>query len=493
MPPVWYSTVHASPSCLRSILSSDKTESEGTELMEFIGRTEERRRIRRALAEEGGRTILVYGRRRVGKSELIKQCLREVPADGLTLYYECRQTSEMDNVESLSALVSQQLGMPPLAFGSMEGLLEFLFRSAAGQPVTLVLDEYPYLRQGVRGLDSILQSLIDRHRDTSRMHLVLCGSFVDVMRLLLGRSNPLYGRVDVTVDLKPMDYYDSALFYPSFSEEDRVRLFSVFGGIPYYNRLIDSGLSVRENIIELIASQGARLENEVSLYLGSEISKISNANEVFGALSQGYSRYKDILAQSHVSSGPTMVDVLDKLIRMELVQKQAPINDPGNRRRVAYRIVDGLSLFYYRYVFRYASQLSVMNPEAFFDRFVADDFEHRYVPVAFEEVCRQYLVRQNRAGMLEEPFDLIGRYSYDDPVAHKNGEFDVVTHDSRGYAFYECKFRRTPVSRQMVSEEIAQVEQAGLSCYKYGFFSRSGFDCAPEANQVFIGLSRLFE
>lgn len=308
-----------------------------------------------------------------------------------------------------------------------------------------------------------------------------------------GRSNPLYGRVDVTVDLKPMDYYDSALFYPSFSEEDRVRLFSVFGGIPYYNRLIDSGLSVRENIIELIASQGARLENEVSLYLGSEISKISNANEVFGALSQGYSRYKDILAQSHVSSGPTMVDVLDKLIRMELVQKQVPINDPGNRRRVAYRIVDGLSLFYYRYVFRYASQLSVMNPEAFFDRFVADDFEHRYVPVAFEEVCRQYLVRQNRAGMLEEPFDLIGRYSYDDPVAHKNGEFDVVTHDSRGYAFYECKFRRTPVSRQMVSEEIARVEQAGLSCYKYGFFSRSGFDCAPEANQVFIGLSRLFE
>lgn len=148
MPPVWYSTAHASPSRLRSILSSDKTESEGTELMEFIGRTEERRRIRRALAEEGGRTILVYGRRRVGKSELIKQCLREVPADGLTLYYECRQTSEMDNVESLSALVSQQLGMPPLAFGSMEGLLEFLFRSAAGQPVTLVLDEYPICGKG---------------------------------------------------------------------------------------------------------------------------------------------------------------------------------------------------------------------------------------------------------------------------------------------------------------------------------------------------------
>lgn len=98
----------------------------------------------------------------------------------------------------------------------------------------------------------------------------------------------------MTLNLKPMDYYESALFYPEFTEEDKVRLFSVFGGIPYYNRLIDGQKSVRENIIELIASPGARLENEVSMYLNSEISKITNANEVFEALAkdfqiQGYS------------------------------------------------------------------------------------------------------------------------------------------------------------------------------------------------------------
>lgn len=460
--------------------------------MDFYGRVEEQNKIARSLSRDEQQVILVFGRRRVGKSELIKQCLRSGTLQGMTLYYECRQTSEADNTESLSALIAEQLETPPLAFKNMEEALSFLFEKSREQSVTLVLDEYPYLRNAVKGLDSILQALIDRHRDASRFHLILCGSFVDVMRSLLERENPLYGRVDVTIDLKPMDYCDSSAFYPSFSPEDRVRLFSVFGGIPYYNRLIDPALSVRQNIIELIASPGARLENEVSMFLGSEISKITNANEVFGALAQGYSKYKDILAQSHVSSGPAMVDVLDKLVRMELVQKRAPINDPGNRRRAGYHIVDGLSLFYYRYVFRYYSQMSVMAPEAFFDRFVTDDFEHRYVPLAFEEICRQYLVRQNHAGLLAVPFDQIGRYYYDDPATHTNGEFDVVTHDPEGYIFYEAKFRATPITESMVRQEIEKVERTGLNCRKYGFFSRSGFEAETSDQRIFITLPEMY-
>ena len=161
--------------------------------------------------------------------------------------------------------------------------------------------------------------MIDEYRDRSNMKLIICGSYVDTMKELLAKQNPLYGRIDLTLNLKPMDYYESALFYPAFSDEDKVRIYSVFGGIPYYNRLIDGKKSVRENIIELIASPGARLENEVSMYLSSEISKITNANEVFEALAKGFSRYKDILDQSHVSSGPALVDVLDKLIRMDAV------------------------------------------------------------------------------------------------------------------------------------------------------------------------------
>lgn len=442
--------------------------------MAFWGRTTEQKKIQSFLAKEQQETLLLYGRRRVGKSELIKECLRHSPIK--SIYYECKQTTEMNNVESLATLISEAFGFPPLAFKSIEEVLDFFFKQAQSTNLVLVLDEYPYLREAVKGMDSILQALIDTYQNTSKLKLILCGSYVDTMRSLLLVHNPLYGRVSLTIDLKPMNYRESALFYSSFSDEDKVRLYSVFGGIPYYNRLIDPQKTVQENIIELIASPGARLESEVSLYLKSELAKISNANEVFETLARGFYRYSDILAQSHISSGPTLIDVLERLMKMEMVSKSAPINDERNKKKTGYYICDNLSLFYYKYIFRYMSQMSVMQPEIFYERYIAKDFETAHVPRLFEDVCRQYLIEQNQKVKLSEPFEKIGRYYYDDPVHKRNGEFDIVTESMKGYAFYEAKFRKAPLTQAMLEEEIEQVRRTNLPCYQYGFFSRSGFE-----------------
>lgn len=219
--------------------------------MEFIGRERELARIKKTLKAPEQRNVLIYGRRRVGKSELIKQALTDL-SDVATVYYECRQTSEADNLESLSVLVAEALSFPPLAFTGIRELIEFLFAQAKDKIITLVLDEYPYLRDAVKGLDSILQTSIDAHREDSRLNIVLCGSYVEIMKSLIEHESPLYGRIDLALELKPMDYFDAAKFYPAFSPEDKVRLYSVFGGIPFYNRLIDQSQSVRDNIIELV-------------------------------------------------------------------------------------------------------------------------------------------------------------------------------------------------------------------------------------------------
>ena len=289
-----------------------------------------------------------------------------------------------------------------------------------------------------------------------------------------------------------MDYYESSFFYPNYSAEDKVRIYSVFGGIPYYNRLIDDSKSVKENILSLIASPGARLENEVSMYLNAELSKIVNANEVFEALARGFSKYSDILSQSHVSSGPTLVDVLDKLISMEVVVKTAPINDSANKKKIGYYICDNLSLFYYRYIFRYSSQMNIMDSEVFYKKYIEKDFEEYFVPHVFENICRQYLVRKNKAGEIEPVIENIGKYYYDNPTERTNGEFDIVTEDERGYAFYEVKFRKKPVSDEMINEEIKQVKATGLDCYKYVFFSRSGFNCEKRENVALIAIEEIF-
>lgn len=457
----------------------------------FYGRENERKKLCTMFHSDGQMISLIYGRRRIGKSELIKQVLKET--DIKSVYYECKQTTEQNNVDSLAELIGEAFDFPKPAFENMEVLLRFLFQKSEKEPMILVLDEYPYLRENSKGLDSVLQSVIDHYKDTSNMKLIVCGSYVDTMKALLERQNPLYGRIDLTLNLKPMDYYESALFYPEFSEEDKVRLFSVFGGIPYYNRLIDAKKSVRENIIELIASSGARLENEVAMYLNSEISKITNANEVFEALAKGFSRYKDILDQSNVSSGPALIDILDKLMRMDVVAKEAPINDENNRKKSGYFISDNLSLFYYKYIFRNLSRMNIMDPDVFYDKYIAEDFETKYVPKSFERICKQYLIRKNRKGLMDEIFEKIGKYYYDDPVEKRNGEFDIVTLDDKGYIFYEAKFRKEPVTESIVQNEIRQVKQTGLACYRYGFFSRAGFTCNQEKDCILIELSELYK
>ena len=458
--------------------------------MKFIGRKEYLSKLIKISNTNELSVVLIYGRRRVGKSELVKQMIRQ--SDIKSIYYECKQVAEASNVVCLSDIVSYVLEMPKLGYNGIDSLLDFIFKISEKEKITLVLDEYPYLRESVKGLDSILQALIDKYRDTSRLKLVILGSYVEVMRSLLEHANPLYGRVDLTIDLKQMDYYESSLFYPAFSNEDKVRIYSVFGGIPYYNRLIDDSKTVKENIIELIASPGARLENEVSLYLNSEISKIVNANEVFEALAKGFSKYSDILSQSHVSSGPTLVDVLEKLMKMEVVEKTAPINDPNNKKKVGYQISDNLSLFYYRYIFKYSSQLKIMDAEIFYEKYIEKDFEENYVPHQFETMAKQYLINMNKAGKINPVFEKIGKYYYDNPLEHKNGEFDVVTEDEKGYVFYEVKFKNSPITKSLIDEEISQVQSTGLKCYKYAFISKSGFKCPKRKNLRLITLDDMY-
>ena len=459
--------------------------------MGFIGRTLELTKLKSLMESDDMSLALIYGRRRVGKSELVKQALKE--SDIPSVYYECKQVAEASNVKGICEVVSEVFNLPTLGFTTIEDVTKYLFEQAKDKKMVFILDEYPYIRENIAGLDSIIQSLVDKYKDSSKLTLILLGSYVDVMKSLLEESNPLYGRADLVIDLKQMDYYESAMFYPAFSEEDKVRIYSVFGGIPYYNRLVNDRKTVRDNLIDLIASPGARLENEVSMHLSSEISKIVNANEVFEALAQGNSKYKDILDKSHVSSGPTLIDVLEKLIKMEVVEKKSPINDEANKKKAGYYICDNLSLFYYRYVFRYLSQMKIMDPNVFYDKYISKDFEEQYVPRKFEEICRQYLIRQNKAGNIDPVIEKIGKYYYDDPKKKTNGEFDVVTLDEKGYVFYEVKFRKNPVSKSMIDEEIEQVKLTGLNCYKYVFFARSGFSQEETDTVKLIGIQELYK
>lgn len=164
----------------------------------FFGRKENIKAISNFFNSDKDNAALVYGRRRVGKTELIKHCLKATKTT--SIYYECKETSEMNNVKSLCEIISETFDLPPLAFDTFESTLSFLYKQAQDKELILVIDEYPYIRKVVEGLDSIIQSFIDNNKSSSKLNLILCGSYVETMKSLLSEGNPLFGRFDL---LKP--------------------------------------------------------------------------------------------------------------------------------------------------------------------------------------------------------------------------------------------------------------------------------------------------
>lgn len=459
--------------------------------MKFIGRKKELQQIQSCIDSNYFQAALIYGRRRVGKSALIKQAIKKSKVKAI--YYECKETNEKSNLKNLNNLFTEVLDVPPLNVGSVEELFEFIFKNYIHEKTIIVLDEYPFLRKCIEGCDSIFQSLIDNYKDDLDVTFFFCGSYVDTMKSLLERSNPLYGRFDCILDLKPMNYLESSEFYPHFSNEDKVRIYSVFGGIPYYNQFIDDSKTVKENIIHLIASENARLLNEVPDYLGKEIGKMANANEAVSAMSAGHVKFNDILSQSHVPTSPTLADVLNKLINMELIEKVAPINDENNKKKTGYYIKDNFANFYYRYIYRYNSQLMILDPKYFYDKYIKKDFEEQFVPKRFESLCKEYLIKENKQGHINPPFLKIGKYYYDLAKEHKNGEFDIVTEDDIGNIFYEVKFTSKPLKQETIHKEIEQVKHCGVDCYKYGFISKAGYEDKRLDNVIYLTLDDVYK
>ena len=307
--------------------------------MAFYGREKELQQLKTFFHSDRENLAVVYGRRRVGKSELLRAslCSDDIPF----VFLQCRTTSLKSNVDDLMLLARSEFGLPDLKFDDVESAFKYIYAAMKDRRGILVLDEYPYLRELLPGFDSFIQYLVDENRGAG-LKLVLCGSYLDVMKGMLEYKSPLYGRAGLNLHVEPMDYFDSALFYPTFSDEDKVRLYSVFGGVPFYNAKIDGNLSVRENIIRLLTSKDAVLANEVSYLLMLEISKISNAERVFETIANGITKFTDILAKSGFSSSPALVDILKKLVEMGLLKKVTPINDENNRKKTCYKINDNL-------------------------------------------------------------------------------------------------------------------------------------------------------
>ncbi len=311
--------------------------------MKFYGREKEQEALNYIISKDEFGSGLIYGRRRLGKTELLKHCF--LNSNKPFIIYQCNQENEMSNILDLTRVIKDTLGIKNISFDTFIDAIEFLFTYAIDHELLFAIDEYPYIRKIINGLDSKIQRIIDEYQNKSKMKFFILGSSISTMEDIQSESNPLYKRFELTLMLKEMDYYESQKFYSNFSNEDKVMLYAAFGGVPYYNRQISDKLSVKENIIRLLSGQFSHLLCEVTSNIKEELTKVNNAYSVFSSIAMGAFHYSDILSKSGIKTSTSLYDTLEILEKMDLINYVYPINDKNNKKKSGYRITDSAVCF----------------------------------------------------------------------------------------------------------------------------------------------------
>ena len=434
----------------------------------FIGREKELTLLQQDYI---GKAVMVYGKRRVGKTTLIQKALENCQHQ--TVYYECSKGAMQDNIDGLVRELARVKMLPvPLNFSTLQDV--FIYLNALPKKIVVVIDEYPYLKKATDSatVDSIFQNIIDNR--LSNIELVLSGSHIGMMKDLLQERNALYGRFAVTIKLNELNYLDAARFYPDRTPYDKVAHYAVFGGSPFVNQALNPAATLRENVISTILNPVSAVYLYASQLLLSDYSVKINAERIFSVIGNGKKRYTEIEDKLDVKKTGNLSKQIKSLTELEIVSRNSPINKIGDNKKATFEINDNLLRFYFTFIYKNASALQVLGAEAFYDEYVAPTLTD-FISRRFEGICRDYFSLQVRSGKLKGVRN-IGSYYYDDPVHRKNGEFDVTLELADGYAIYEAKYYVQPMTLDEIRREAQQVANIKeLAVKQLGFIAINGF------------------
>ena len=430
----------------------------------FIGREEELALLRE---EHIGKAVMVYGKRRVGKTTLILKALEQCSYQ--TVYFECLKGTMQDNIAGfVQELVRIKVLPVPLAFSSLQDVFAYL--NTMPQIIVVVVDEYTHLyaMNDSAVVDSVFQSIIDNR--LSNIELILAGSHIGLMKGLLQERNPLYGRFAVSIKLEELNYLDAAKFYPDKSAYDKVAHYAVFGGSPFINQALNPAATLRENIISTILNPMSPVYLYASQLVFADNALNVNAERIFFALGNDRKRYTEIEDALGVKKTGNLAKQIKTLTDHEILSRSIPINKPNDNKKATYELSDNLLRFYYTFVYKNTSALQVLGAEAFYDEFIAPVLTD-FITLRFEGICRDYFSLQVRSGRMNGVRN-IGSYYLDTAVRCENKEFPIAVELADGYAVYLAKCSTQPMTLDEIHSEAQRMEGV---IKQLGFISINGF------------------
>ena len=434
----------------------------------FVGREEKLALLQH---EHIGKAVMVYGKRRVGKTTLILKALEQCPYQ--TVYFECLKGTMQENIDGLvQELVRVKILPVPLAFSSLQDVFAYL--NTLTQKMVVVVDEYTHLYamndSGV--VDSVFQGIIDNR--LSNIELILAGSHIGMMKDLLQERNPLYGRFAASLKLDELNYLDTSKFYPDKSAYDKVAHYAVFGGSPFINQAMNPAVTLRENIIGTILNPMSPVYLYASQLVFSDNALNINAERIFSALGNDRKRYTEIEDALGVKKTGNLAKQIKTLTDLDILSRRIPINKPNDNKKATYELNDNLLRFYYAFVYKNSSALQVLGAEAFYDEYVAPVLTH-FIAHHFEDICREYFSLQVRSGRMNGVRS-IGSYYLDTAVRGENKAFSVAVELADGYAVYLPKYSAQPMTLDEIHGEAQRMEGVNDPGIKQlGFISINGF------------------
>ncbi|MDY5982204.1 MAG: ATP-binding protein [Anaeroplasma sp.] len=453
----------------------------------FYGRKKEINLIK-SIFNENNKAILIYGKRRVGKTTLIKEAIKEYDS----IYFECLEDTIEKNIESFKeTMIKQGVGVP--SYISFKDFIDvFSFLDSLNKKYVVVIDEYPYFKSlnNPSYIDSMFQNVIDNH--IKNLNLIISGSSMKIMNEILKGGNALFGRFKETLLIEEFNYLEaSTYYYNDLTPYDKVAFYSVFGGSPYINESINPKISLKDNIINTFLKNSNNVYNYADNLLLSDSSNKIQAKRIISTLGNSKKKYSELESLLDKEKTGKINVPLKSLIELKLVSKVFPINKPNDSKKSFYEIKDNAIRFFYTYVYTYKSNLEILGSNAFYDEFIKNSL-NTYVSHRFEDVCRTYFSLKVKNGNLKGIRN-IGTYYYDDSVSKQNGEFDVAIETSNGFDIYEVKYLKKAFDIATLKNEFLQIKNIkGIKVNNIGFISVNGFDFNSDEYELIDG-SELFK
>ena len=448
--------------------------------MNFLGREKEILVLEKEYARDGG-FVVIYGRRRIGKTTLIKQFIKSKTA----FYFLATKEVESQSMKRFAGVIARTTGNSVLQKAAFSDWLD-LFQAVAdykpNEKKVLVIDEFPYLVKVNDSFPSILQNAWDEILKDSNVMLILCGSLISMMKKhALSYESPLYGRRTAQMRIAPLPF-TTVYENQKLSFEEAAEQYSITGGVPKYMEFFSDGQPLYEQIKENVLSKNGFLYEEPNFLLTDEVQVPTNYFSIIKVIADGNHKLGTIAGILGLETS-ALTPYLKTLSELGFIEKQVPVTEKNaeKTRKGLYFISDNFLRFWFRYVYPYKGELELDNTQISLDE-LDKDFKEKFVAFAYEAICKEIFARLCSDKAIDFTPSKIGSYWLNDKSG--NTQIDVMAVDTVNKRLFagECKYHNQPIDADVYFELVKKVDNSSeiKSAFKgytviYGVFSKSGF------------------